>query len=498
MAIVNLSQQDLAAVKASKQKLYKYYSDLSLELGRPIYYFVHTYGCQLNESDSEKLIGTLEEMGLTEGNEENADIVIFNTCAIRENAEDKLFGNLGVFKSRKREDRNLMIIVCGCMMKVEENVNRIRNSFPYVDIVFDPQQIHNLPIFMSDKLNRRKQLIDIADEDYLVEDNLIAVKRARKFRALVPIMYGCNNFCTYCIVPYTRGRERSRDFDEIISELKDLANQGYKEVMLLGQNVNSYGKGDSFDKSFADLLRASAEIEGFSRVRFMTSHPRDLSDEVIDIMAEYKTLETHLHLPVQSGSDRILKEMNRHYTRDQYLRTAYKFRERIPEGSISTDIIVGFPGETEEDFLDTLSIVEEVKYDSAFTFQYSKRPGTKAASYPNQVPQEIVTERFGRLLELQNDNVSKSNMSKIGKIEEVLIEGESSTASDILTGRTRSNHLVNFSIPSDYSYNGKLISPSNPNSGSCASALEGKLCNVRITHSRPYSIDGIMENLIDG
>ncbi len=494
MAIINVSKQDLASVYSAKEQLRNYYSSLK----RPIYYFVHTYGCQLNESDSEKLIGTLEDIGIREGTEENADIVIFNTCAIRENAEDRLFGNLGVFKARKRENKELMIIVCGCMMKVKENVERIKNSFPYVDIVFDPQQIHNLPLLMLDKIGRRKQLIDISEEDYIVEDNLLAVKRARKFRALVPIMYGCNNFCTYCIVPYARGRERSRDFNEIIDELKQLAVNGYKEVMLLGQNVNSYGKGDNFDKSFADLLRAAAEIEGFSRVRFMTSHPRDLSDEVIDIMSEYKTLETHLHLPVQSGSDRILKEMNRHYTREQYLRTALKFRERLPEGSISTDIIVGFPGETEEDFKDTLSIVDEVKYDSAFTFQYSIRPGTKAASYPNQVPKEVVTERFGRLLELQNDYVNKSNQNKVGLVEEVLIEGESSTAKDILTGRTRSNHLVNFTIPEDFKSNGKLISPSNPESACSASQFEGKLCNVRITHSRPYSIDGVMESIIDG
>lgn len=498
MAIINLNKDDLSRIDSAKKSLKNHFSGLSSDLNRPMYYYIHTYGCQLNESDSEKMIGTLEEIGLQAGNEDEADVIVFNTCAIRENAEDRLFGNLGAFKARKRENKNLLIIVCGCMMKLQENVDRIRNSFPYVDIVFDPQQIHNLPLFILDKIGRKKQLIDITEEDFIVEDNLMPVKRARKFRALVPIMYGCNNFCTYCIVPYTRGRERSRDFNQIIDELKELASNGYKEVMLLGQNVNSYGKGEGYDKSFSDLLRAAAEIDGFSRVRFMTSHPRDLSDEVIDIMASYKNMETHLHLPVQSGSDNVLKAMNRHYTRDQYLRTALKFRERLPEGSISTDIIVGFPGETEEDFLDTLDVVNQVKYDSAFTFQYSKRPGTKAAVCPNQIPQDVVTERFGRLLELQNDYVFKSNQAKVGKVEEVLIEGESSTAKDILTGRTRSNHLVNFTIPEDFTLNGKLISPSNVCSGVTSDSFEGKLCNVRITHARPFSIDGVMESIING
>ena len=328
-------------------------------------------------------------------------------------------------------------------------------------------------MLLKGAINSRKQLINISDSDYIAEDKFIPIARQRKFRALVPIMYGCNNFCTFCIVPYTRGRERSRDFDEVVNELKELAAQGYKEVMLLGQNVNSYaGNG----KTFPDLLRAASEIEGFSRIRFMSSHPKDISDEVIDIMASCDNIENHLHLPVQSGSDRLLKLMNRPYTREKYLRIVDRFRTLVPDGSLSTDIIVGFPGET-------MSIVRECRYDSAFTFQYSVRPGTRAASMPDQVPKKVVTARFQRLLELQNDLAFKSNQNKIGKTEEVLIEGESSTAPDILTGRTRSNHLINFTIPED-----KRIE------GLQSSDYEGRLAMVKFTHARPYSVDGVLES----
>ncbi len=485
MAIEKVSSEDFEKINSAVDKLKMYFSKKANEIGRPLTYNIRTYGCQLNESDSEKLAGYLDQMGLVETDAQPADVNIFNTCSIRENANDRLYGNLGVYKSEKLKNKDMIIAVCGCMMKVDENIAKIRKSFPYVDLIFDPQQLHLMPILLLKSLNSKKQAVEINDVDYIADDNNMPITRKRKFRALVPIMYGCNNFCTYCIVPFTRGRERSRDFDEIIKQLNDLAKEGYKEIMLLGQNVNSYGKDLGANKSFADLLRAAAQIKGFSRIRFMTSHPKDLSDEIIDIMASYDSIETHLHLPVQSGSNNVLARMNRHYTREQYLHIVKLFREKVPEGAISTDIIVGFPGETEQDFEDTLSIVEEVKYDSAFTFQYSIRPGTKAATYEDQVPQDVVTERFGRLLELQNRLVYESNQRMVGKTYEVLIEGESSTAPNILTGRTKCNHLVNFIIPESVC---KFTD---------ANEFEGKLAMIKITEAKPYSVEGVLESFIN-
>lgn len=484
MSIVTVNNSDMKETYDAISELREYFVSKRIEKNSPITYSIRTYGCQLNESDSEKMAGMLDEMGLCEAKEnETPDLVMLNTCSVRENAEDRLFGNLGIFKSDKKANKDMIIIVCGCMMKVQENVDKIKKSFPYVDLVFDPQQIHLFPVLLRNSLRGKKQLVNISSEDYIADDSLVPVSRKRKFRALVPIMYGCNNFCTYCIVPTTRGRERSRDFDSIIKELKELAAAGYKEVMLLGQNVNSYGKGNEDGKTFPDLLRATAEIEGFTSVRFMSSHPKDISDEVIEIMATYDNVEKHLHLPVQSGSDRILKLMNRPYTIKDYLRIVDLFREKVPGGSISTDIIVGFPGETEEDFVQTLEVVKAAKYDSAFTFQYSIRPGTKAATMPDQIPHDVVTERFGRLLEIQNELAFNSNKMKVGKTESVLIEGESSTAPDILTGRTRSNHLINFTIPEE------LKIP-----GMSSNDYEGKMCKVKFTNARPYSVDGVLES----
>ncbi|MBR1797132.1 MAG: tRNA (N6-isopentenyl adenosine(37)-C2)-methylthiotransferase MiaB [Clostridiales bacterium] len=483
MAIIKVGKEDLRESDSSMSELSEYFSSLSASKGRSITYNVKTYGCQLNESDSEKLCGMLEQMGLKEASsDETADIIIFNTCAVRENAEDRLFGNLGIVKADKINDKDRIVAVCGCMTMVEQNVEKIKKSFPYVDMVFDPQHLHLFPVYLRDALRNKKQLVNISAEDYIVEDSLVPIARKRRFRALVPIMYGCNNFCTYCIVPYARGRERSRDMEEIMDELKKLASEGYKEVMLLGQNVNSYRS--SKGERFPQILEAAAGIEGFSRIRFMSSHPKDVSEEIVDIMASYPNIETHLHLPLQSGSDRILKLMNRPYNREDYLKTAHYFRDKVPHGAISTDIIVGFPGETEEDFLETLKVVKECGFDSAFTFQYSRRPGTKAATMEDQIPHDVVTERFGRLLELQNDLAYKSNLAKVGKTEEILIEGQSSTAPDILTGRTLSNHLVNFTIPDE------LKDPSKTSDD-----YEGMLCDVEFTHARPYSVDGKMVRL---
>ena len=484
MAIIKTTEKDQTEFNSSMSELTEYFSQLSARKGRLLTYNVLTYGCQLNESDSEKLSGMLSGMGLeaTSGGElDDADVIVFNTCSIRENADRHLFGNLGVFKTLKKNDRDVIIAICGCMMKVPENVAKIKKSYPFVDLVFDPQQLHRFPMLLRDSLRTKKQLVNIAVDDYIAEDSYFPIERKRKFRALVPIMYGCNNFCTYCIVPYARGRERSRSFDEIVRELEELASKGYKEVMLLGQNVNSY-KGED-GKTFADILRAASDIKEFSRVRFMSSHPKDLSDEVIDIMATRPNVEKHLHLAMQSGSDKVLKDMNRPYTIARFLEIADAFRSKVEGGSLTTDIIVGFPGETEEDFQLTLDAVAKAKFDAAFTFQYSARPGTKAATYENQIPQDVVTERFGRLMEYTNRFAEESNGNLVGKTMEILIEGISKAGDTTFSGRTITNHLVNFTIPEGL---GIDIGPDY---------LEGKLCEVRIEHARPYSVDGVLVSL---
>ena len=484
MAIIKTTDKDQLDFQSSINELSEYFSQLGARKGRALTYNVLTYGCQLNESDSEKLSGMLASMGLepsSGGELDDADVIVFNTCSIRENADRHLFGNLGVFKTLKKNDRDVIIAICGCMMKVPENVEKIRKSYPFVDLVFDPQQLHRFPVLLRDAVRSKKQLVNISVDDYIAEDSYFPIDRKRKFRALVPIMYGCNNFCSYCIVPYARGRERSRSFDEIVRELEDIASKGYKEVMLLGQNVNSY-KGED-GKTFADILRAASDIEGFSRVRFMSSHPKDLSEEVIDIMATRPNVEKHLHLAMQSGSDKVLKDMNRPYTIARFLEIADSFRSKVEGGSLTTDIIVGFPGETEEDFQATLDAIEKAKFDAAFTFQYSARPGTKAASFDNQIPQDVVTERFGRLTEYTNRYAEESNARLVGKTMEVLIEGISKAGDMTFSGRTITNHLVNFTIPEEL---GIDIGPD---------CLEGRLCEVRIDHARPYSVDGVLVSL---
>ena len=484
MAIIKTTVNDKLEFDSAINELKEYFSSLGARKGRSLTYNVLTYGCQLNESDSEKLSGMLGSMGLipsSGGELDDADVIVFNTCSIRENADRHLFGNLGVFKTLKKNDRDVVIAVGGCMMKVPENVERIKKSYPYVDLVFDPQQLHRFPVLMRDAIRKNKQLVNISADDYIAEDDFFPIDRKRKFRALVPIMYGCNNFCTYCIVPYARGRERSRDFNEIVNELSELAAQGYKEVMLLGQNVNSY-KGEG-GETFADILRAASDFKEFSRVRFMSSHPKDLSDEVIDIMATRPNVEKHLHLAMQSGSNTVLKAMNRPYTIERFQEIVDTFRSKVEGGSLTTDIIVGFPGETDEDFEETLVAVEKAKFDAAFTFQYSARPGTKAATYENQIPQDVVTERFGRLTEYTNRYAEESNLRLVGKTMEVLIEGISKAGDMTFSGRTITNHLVNFTIPEEL---GIDVGPDY---------FEGRLCEVRIDRARPYSVDGILVSL---
>ncbi len=408
-------------------------------------FFIQTYGCQMNEEDSEKLSGMLKRIGYekTEVREE-ASIIIFNTCCVRENAENKVFGNLGIMKNMKEKNPDLIIAICGCMMQQEGMADKVLKTFPFVDIIFGTHNSYKFPEYLNRVIQDGVQVKEIANKEEGIVEGL-PIDRKSSIKAFVTIMYGCNNFCTYCIVPYVRGRERSRKPEDIEKEIKDLIKEGYKEITLLGQNVNSYGKGLEEDINFAGLLRRLNNIEGLERLRFMTSHPKDLTDDVIMAVKDCDKLCEQIHLPVQSGSDEILKKMNRHYDRTYYLDMVKKIKENIPDVSITTDIIIGFPGESEEDFLDTLNLVNEVEYDSAFTFIYSRRNHTPADKMENQIPDDIKHDRFNRLVEAVNKSVAKKNKDCEGKILEVLVEGPSKNDETKLTGRTRNGKLVNFS-----------------------------------------------------
>ncbi len=415
--------------------------------GKNLKYCISTFGCQMNSRDSEKMEGMLEEMGYTKTEKEKeADFILYNTCCVRENAELKIYGRLGALKAVKRQNPNLIIALCGCMMQQDLVIDTLKKKYNFVDIIFGTYNIYKLPELLQTRLETGKNVIDIWDSyKDIVED----LPNARKYdhKACVNIMYGCNNFCTYCIVPYVRGRERSREANDIISEIKGLVADGVKEIMLLGQNVNSYGKNLETPMSFAQLLRRVNEVEGLKRIRFMTSHPKDLSDELISAMASCDKVCKSIHLPVQSGSSRILTKMNRHYSKEDYLEVVRKLRLAMPEIEMTTDIIVGFPGETEEDFLDTLDMVEKVGYASAFTFIYSKRTGTPAATMEEQVPEEVIKDRFSRLLAV-TDRIGLSIMEKqVGKVLEVFFEEVSKQDENVLSGRTESGLLVNTKAP---------------------------------------------------
>lgn len=418
-------------------------------------YLIQTYGCQMNEHDSEKISWTLDTMGyeITD-NREEADFIIFNTCAVRKSAEERVFGQLGELKALKRKNPDLVLAVCGCMMQREDIREVVLKKYRHVDIIFGTNNIHKLPQLISRYNESGKTIVDIDEENREIEENLEA-NRKHSYKSFVNIMYGCNNFCTYCIVPYTRGRERSREPESIISEIKDLAKNGCKEVTLLGQNVNSYGKTLDRDYSFADLLKNINEIEGIERIRFMTSHPKDLSDDLIESYKSLDKLCNHVHLPIQSGSNKILKAMNRKYTREDYLLIIDKMKKAVPDIAITTDIIVGFPGETDEDFEDTLDIVRRVAYDSAYSFLYSVREGTKAATMEDQIPDKIKHERFNRLQETLNSIGLEKNEKLLGSVVEVLVEDVSKNNELVLNGRTRSSKLVHF--PGDKSLIGNLV-----------------------------------------
>ncbi len=461
---IMISTEEMAVQREYIEKL----RSMNLQRPQKPLAFVETYGCQQNSSDSEKLKGMLADMGFgfCDG-VDNADLVLYNTCAVRENAELKVFGNLGALKHAKRRKPGMVIGVCGCMMQQTHIAETIRKKYNHVDLVFGTHALYRFPELLDHVLQHGRTFQTENEDGHIFEE--ISYKRDDPPLAKIPIMYGCNNFCTYCIVPYVRGRERSRAAEHILAEAREVADQGYREIMLLGQNVNSYGNDLKGGFSFAELLRAICKIDGIERVRFMTSHPKDLSEELIAAMAEEPKICKQLHLPIQSGSDKILAAMNRKYTRAQYLALIAKVREKMPDIVLTTDIIVGFPGETNEDFADTLSVLQEVEYDTIFSFIYSRRNGTPAASMPDVMDETQKHQNFDRMLAVQNEISKRKNDTYLGKTVSVLVEGSSKNNPDTLTGRTEGGKVVNF--------------PGNLE-------LIGRFVNIKITKSQTWSLFG--------
>ncbi|MGN1413464.1 MAG: tRNA (N6-isopentenyl adenosine(37)-C2)-methylthiotransferase MiaB [Anaerovoracaceae bacterium] len=440
-------------------------------------FHITTFGCQMNEHDSETLAGMLLERGYIQAKDrKDANIVIFNTCSVRENADKRFFGTLGQLKKKKMEQgENFTVCVCGCMMQQQHIIDTLKAKYPWVDVIFGTHNLHQLPELLDNLYREKeKQLAILPDREEIVEG--LPSKRLFPHKAFVNIMYGCNNFCTYCIVPYTRGREKSRKPEDILQEIRSLVHDGVREVMLLGQNVNSYrGQNDNGGiTDFTDLLYQLQEVEGLERIRFMTSHPKDLSDKLIQAFVDCPKLGKYIHLPVQAGSSRVLREMNRKYTREDYLKLVEKLRAAVPDIAISTDIIVGFPGETEEEFEETLTLCETVRYDSAFTFLYSVRKGTPAEKYEDQIPEDVKHARFNRLVEVINRISAEKNAEYVGRTETVLVEGPGKTGGRIFSGRTESFKLVNFRGTSE---------------------MTGKLAKVRITESNTFSLAGDVTGL---
>lgn len=445
-------------------KAREYVKQLSNRLGHAPTCHIATFGCQMNARDSEKLMGILEQIGYVAADSENADFVLYNTCTVRENANLKVYGRLGHLGAVKRSNPDMMIGMCGCMMQEPDVVEKIRKSYRFVDVVFGTHNIYKLAELLVSRFESEEMIIDIwKDTDKIVEE--LPNERRFSFKQGVNITFGCNNFCSYCIVPYVRGRERSREPKDIIKEIESLVADGVVEVMLLGQNVNSYGRSLETPVTFAQLLQEIEKIDGLERIRFMTPHPKDLSDELIEVMKNSKKICNHVHLPLQSGSSRILKLMNRHYTKEHYLELVEKIRREIPDVSITTDIIVGFPQETEEDFLETMDVVEKAQYESAYTFIYSKRTGTPAASMDGQVPEDVVKDRFDRLLEKLSGISAKHIDKYVDTIQDVLVESVNDHDSSLVTGRMRNNTLVHF--PGE-------------------SGLVGKIVNVHLTEGKGF------------
>ncbi|MBR6404184.1 MAG: tRNA (N6-isopentenyl adenosine(37)-C2)-methylthiotransferase MiaB [Eubacterium sp.] len=461
---VNVPENEPDRQQYFMDRCHEIIEDYIIKNGRTPRYYVATFGCQMNAHDSEKLIGILERIGYTEADSEaEADFVIYNTCTVRENANQKLYGHLGALKKKKESSKDMLIGICGCMMQQPEIVQHIKKSYRFVDLVFGTFNFYKLAELLYKRLSGEEgQVVEVLAAP---ENNVESLPEKRKFafKSGVNIMYGCNNFCTYCIVPYVRGRERSRTPEDVLSEVKCLAEQGYVEIMLLGQNVNSYGVnflGESEiiannpDYGFPELLEDVCKIDGIRRVRFMTSHPKDLSDRLLDVIDRNPKIARHIHLPVQAGSTRVLKEMNRRYTKDDYLALVDRIREKLPDVSLTTDIMVGFPGETEEDIQDTIDVIRYARYDQAFTFIYSVRTGTPAAKM-EQLPEELVNERFGRVLEVVREVSGEVSARFEGQTKEVLVETVNDHMDGYVTGRMDNNLLVHF--PGDGSLIGQFV-----------------------------------------
>ena len=437
--------------------------------GTPRSYFIQTFGCQMNENDSEKLAGTLERAGFVESDHKrDADLVIFNTCCVREHAEKKFYGHLGALKNLKKEKPNLVIAVCGCMMHQPEIADHVKDVYKHIDIVFGNSNQYKFPQMLYTAITKKITVFQTdTNETTIVETNNF--KRKLPMKAYVTIMYGCNNFCSYCIVPYVRGRERSRSPQGIMNEVSQLVGQGCREITLLGQNVNSYGKDLTEVVTFSELLTMVCKIDGIERIRFLTSHPKDISVALMQVISTQQKICNHLHLPVQSGSTKVLKEMNRGYTKEQYIEIINKLKEINPNIALSTDIIVGFPGETEEDFQHTLNLLEDVRFDSVYMFLYSARTGTPAAKRIDQISEDVATQRFTRLTALQNRICKENNDPLLGSIHQVLVESQSKKNQLVLSGRTETNKVINFAGSKD---------------------LIGKLIDVKIENVQTWSLDG--------
>ncbi|MBD5396401.1 MAG: tRNA (N6-isopentenyl adenosine(37)-C2)-methylthiotransferase MiaB [Lachnospiraceae bacterium] len=457
---MQLTEKLDGAKETERQHMYMekakgYVETLAGKLNRTPTCCVTTFGCQMNARDSEKLAGILEKAGYRLIDDEDADFVIYNTCTVRDNANQRVYGRLGFLNSLKKKNPHKKVALCGCMMQEPSVIDKIRHSYRFVDLIFGTHNIYKFAELLVAMFESKEMIIDIwEDTDQIVED--LPIERKYPFKSGINIMFGCNNFCSYCIVPYVRGRERSRNPQDIIREIEELVADGVVEVMLLGQNVNSYGKNLDEPMTFAQLLQEVEKIEGLERIRFMTSHPKDLSDELIQVMKDSKKICRHLHLPLQSGSTRILERMNRRYTKQQYLDLALKIRKEIPDIAITTDIIVGFPGETKEDVDETIDVVQKVKYDNAFTFIYSKRTGTPAAAMEDQVPEEVVKEGFDRLLKVVQDTARERVSLLKGQTLKALVEEVNEQDEELLTGRLSNNTIVHFK--GDKELVGKIVS----------------------------------------
>ncbi|MBQ2670613.1 MAG: tRNA (N6-isopentenyl adenosine(37)-C2)-methylthiotransferase MiaB [Clostridia bacterium] len=464
-----ITEEQMKEQKAYIMRLKEDNMRYAAEYGHTRRALTETYGCQQNENDTERIRGMLKEAGFEfTDDSKKADVVIYNTCAVRENAEQKVFGRLGLLKPIKERRRNMVIGVCGCMVQQEHITEKIKKSHEHVDLVFGTHALYKMPELLWKAINSKKTVIDIEDSKGAIAEDIPIMREDAK-KAWVSVMYGCNNFCTYCIVPYVRGRERSRTPEAVIAEVKELVAAGCSEISLLGQNVNSYGKDLDIDIDFADLMRTVNDIEGVERIRFMTSHPKDLSDKLINTMAECDKVCKQLHLPFQAGSNKILKQMNRGYTKEEYLEKIAKVKKAIPNISLSTDVIVGFPTETNEDFEETLDVLRKVEYDNIFSFIYSRREGTPAAKLNFVLTDEEIHKNFDRLLEVQNAISLKKNKEYVGRIERILVDGASKTNPDVLAGRCDSSKIVNFKGDE---------------------SLIGKYIDVRITEAHTWSLNG--------